>query len=199
MQENFLVRNSGVAGIRANDRRQVEVVATGLSYKGGVPLAIDCTIVSPLDAFGRPHSGAATRAGKALEDAIKLKKRVYKELVESTDLRLVVAAFETGGRASDEVRELLWSAAADKAQTEPARLRSATCRALHSRWCALLSTAAQNALAATLVEDGTALLDSVGGKPPALAVLLGDLDDCDWDSAEEEPLAERVVAVAATA
>ena len=131
----------------------------GLPFEGGVPLAIDCTLVSPLDIAGRPHPGTTRLAGKALDEAEKTKKRTYKELVDSPDLRLVVAAVEVGGRLHKSARQLLWSAAAFRARSEPPRLRAATCRAFHARWVILLSVVTQGSLAATLVEEGVSLLD----------------------------------------
>ena len=181
VQERFMLRDSGIAGIRLSDKRQIEVVATGLSFLGGVPLAIDCTLVSPLDAKGRPHPGVVACVGEAADEAAKVNRRTYKELVNSRDLRLVVAASETGGRLHEEGEKLLWSAAAHRAQSEPVRLRKAACRAFYARWCTLLSVAVQSALAATLVEEGVGLLDGVGGgAPPLAAVVCGEVGDFDF-------------------
>ena len=136
-----MLRDSGVQGVSLRDRRHIEVVATGLSFAQGVPLAIDATLVSPLDARGRPHAGTQ-RAGAALSAAVKDKKRTYPELVGSNDLRLLVAAAETGGRIHDGAQALLWSAAADRVRNEPPQMRKAACRALRARWSTLLSVAA---------------------------------------------------------
>ena len=118
----------------------------------------------------------------AADEAAKVKRRTYKELVNSRDLRLVVAASETGGRLHEEGEKLLWSAAAHRARSEPVRLRKAACRAFYARWCTLLSIAVQSALAATLVEEGVGLLDGVGGDAPPLAAVVcgevGDFDSC---------------------
>ena len=42
----------------AADRREIELVATGLRWHQGVPLACDATLVSPLHADGTPWAGA---------------------------------------------------------------------------------------------------------------------------------------------
>ena len=71
-----------------------------------------------------------------------------------------MAAVETGGRLHDSARELLRVAAGDRAVGEPRYVRGAVRRAYLTRWTTLLSVATQDALAATLVEDGAALLDT---------------------------------------
>ena len=48
-------------------------------------------------------------------------------------------------------------------------LRAVVCRAFHSRWTTLLSVATQDSLAASLVEEGVALLDGVGVASHALS------------------------------
>ena len=50
---NVLLRDFNVIAQRHDDRR-LEVIANGLSLWGGVQLAVDTTLVSALDAFGRP-------------------------------------------------------------------------------------------------------------------------------------------------
>ena len=109
------------------DGRRIEVVATGLSYARGVPLAVDSTLISPLSTAGQPHRGAARAPGVFSERAANDKRRTYRELVDSNDLRLVVEAVETGGRLYEEARALLRSAAADRAAREPMCLRAAVC------------------------------------------------------------------------
>ena len=67
---------------------------------------------------------------------------------------------------NSEARDLLRSAAASRAQTDPAPLRRQAARAWEARWVTLLSVAAQGALAATLVQEGVALLDAPGAPEP---------------------------------
>ena len=174
VRENFLLRESGITGINDRDGRRIEVVATGLSFGQGVPLAIDCTLVSPLKSDGCPHHGAARSRGNSLAHAERLKHRTYPELVNSSILRLVVAAIETGGRMHRDIKALLFSAAYDRALSEPVILRSAAQHSLYSRWITMLSVATQDALASTLISEGLALLDCVPGAGPTAADLLLD-------------------------
>eukprot|EP00959_Pyramimonas_sp_CCMP1952_P473990 9502691-Pyramimonas_sp.AAC.1 len=93
----------------------IEIVATGLPVHQGIPLAVDVTMVSPLHADGSAWAWAATRAGVALERAVRNKHRTYGELVANPVLWLVVAATEVGGRCNHEVLQLLNQAATAKA------------------------------------------------------------------------------------
>ena len=104
VRENFMLRDAGIAGVAGNDQRAIEVVVTGLTYKQGVPLAIDCTLVSPIKCNGQPHPQTAHRPGASLAFAARRKHRTYKELSDSSVLRLVVAAVETGGRLHRDAR-----------------------------------------------------------------------------------------------
>ena len=122
-RELFCLREAGLPSVGANDHRHLEVVASGLAYQRGVPLAVDATVVSPLKATGEPRPGADKRAGLALRTAASTKRRDYKELVDSPVLRLVVAAAETGGRINAEAKALLAAAAAHRAQSEAENLR----------------------------------------------------------------------------
>ena len=65
VKERFMLRDAGIQGISNNDRRQIEVMASGLSYARGVPVAVDCALVSPLGCDRRSHSGADKKAGVA--------------------------------------------------------------------------------------------------------------------------------------
>ena len=154
------------------------MVASGLPLHSGVPLAVDATLVSPLQANGVPHPGAAARAGVALSRAVKKKRTDYPELINSPMLRLVVAAQETGGRLSSEARELVRDAAAARAREEPAPLRRAVFRALRARWFTMLSVAAQDVVAASITNEGVTLLEAADGPEP-LAVDLW-LDEPQW-------------------
>ena len=52
VREHFCMRDAGLPSVSANDQRHLEVVASGLAYQRGVPLAVDATVVSPLKACG---------------------------------------------------------------------------------------------------------------------------------------------------
>ena len=78
-------------------------------------------------------------------------------------MRLVTAAVETGGRMNDGARTLLREAAAIRARAEPAVLRGAVSRAMLARWTTMVSVAVQDALTATLVDEGTTILEASDG------------------------------------
>ena len=46
------LRDTAVANIDPSDGRHIEVVAIGLPLAHGIPLAVDCTVISPLHADG---------------------------------------------------------------------------------------------------------------------------------------------------
>ena len=69
MQENVRLRDMGVPGISCQDERKLEVVATGLPVAGGIPLAVDATMVGVLHANGTPWPCADTDPGVALDRA----------------------------------------------------------------------------------------------------------------------------------
>ena len=98
VRENVFLRDTGVIGISANDGRHIEVVVTGLPFGHGIPIAVDASIVSPLQhADGTPHVHADTRPGSSLARAEKHKADTYPELLRSSQLRLETVACETGG------------------------------------------------------------------------------------------------------
>ena len=57
MAENVMLRDMNLQGISARDRRQLEVVANGLPLWGGAQLAVDVTLVSPVNRDGAPNLG----------------------------------------------------------------------------------------------------------------------------------------------
>ena len=105
-------------------------------------------------------------AGVALRAAEQRKATTYWELVDSPVLCLATVAHETGGRANLTARKLLDSAASAKVRSLPTVLQPTAARAWRSRWTTLLSVAVQRALALTLVDTGTLLLDAVDGVGP---------------------------------
>ena len=160
-------------GIDPADGRKIEVVATGLPMARGLPVAVDATIVSPLHADGTAWKEAAAKPGISFGRARTSKQRTYPELFRSTTVHMVVAAAETGGRLSRESLEVLAAAAALRAKDEPRPLRRQAARAWRARWCAMLSVAIQDALAATLVSEGSRCLDApAGSAPPSTDVWL---------------------------
>ena len=186
VKENVYLRTAGIPGIGPTDGRCVEIVASGLPIDQGVPLAVDATLVSPLRGDGRPQPGAASRPGASLRRAEQAKRRAYPELVNSSLLRLTTVAVELGGRMNLAARRLLRAAAAARARAEPLPLRPAAARRWLGRWQAMLAVAAQRALAASITDDGSALLDGYDGAPPPSAELWafdGDPTDAGPDEA----------------
>ena len=78
---------------------------------------------------------------------------------------------EVGGRLSQSGGRLLKALAAARSGSEPKALRAACNRARRARWAAMASTAIQNALAATLVNDGLGSLDGADAPSPSLTEL----------------------------
>ncbi len=165
VRENVLLRDAGLP-VDPSDQRAIEIVVTGLPVEHGIPLAVDATMVSPLHTDGTPHVGAASRAGVALARGRRAKERTYPELLGSSRLRLLTAGVETGDRLSQEALQLLVTLSAHTASSEPQALRAAAARAWRARWVTMISTVCQDALAATLVDDGTLLLDAPGSPEP---------------------------------
>ena len=133
---------------------RLEVVADGLPLFGGVQLAIDTTLVSPLHSNGSEWRGAGDRDGVVLEAARRRKERTYPELVHRRHnrARLVVLAAEVGagGLMKRGASFELWpghepNLNPDCCATELNRLR-------RMRWWSLLSCAASRAFASSLLE-----------------------------------------------
>ena len=173
MQENVFLRDLGIPGIACDDTRRFEVVATGLPLAGGLPLAIDETMVGVLHGDGTAWQRADQVAGVSIVRAQRDKSTKYPELQDST-VRLTTLACEVGGRWSSECLETVEQLAAARAREAPGYLQTAARRALEARWWALLSCAQQGALAATLVDDAVRLLDGCDVPAPELAEILVD-------------------------
>ena len=114
------------------------------------------------------HPGVAIRRAERDKDV------TYPELVNSGQLRLLTLACEIGGRWSDTCRDTVRQLATVKAREAPRQLRSAAVRAWEQRWWALLSVAAQSALASTLVDDAPDLLGGWDGPEPEVVEMLQD-------------------------
>ena len=70
---------------------------------------------------------------------------------------------------SKQAVALVEAAAFFRARAEPPVLQQAAARAWRTRWLTMLSVSVQDALAATLVHEGTSLLEE-GVAPPPLGV-----------------------------
>ena len=84
--------------IANHDARRLKVVADGLPLFGGAQLAIDTTLVSSVQADGRPRPQCARVDGATLSEARQRKQRTYPELSKTQGrARLVVLAGEAVG------------------------------------------------------------------------------------------------------
>ena len=134
-----------------DDRRKLDVVCFGLPVFGGLPLALDATLVSPLSAEGVPHAGCASNADACFSGAEDAKRTTYAELAGSCSrCTLLCLAASTGGRWSSTCLKLVRDLARHRAESEPALLRRSVKLALQRRWWSVLSTARDEAVAASL-------------------------------------------------
>ena len=176
VRENVLLRDTALPGVDPTDGRKIEVAVTGLPIAHGLPVLLDATLISPLHADGTPWPKAADVPGSSFARALKHKRDQYPELADTPLLHQVVAATEIGGRLNKQALEFLDAAAFHRAQQDPRPLRRQAARAWRARWITLLAVAAQDAIAATLVNEGPKLLDAPHGEaPPAVEVWL-DMD-----------------------
>ena len=137
--------------LSAKIERRIEVIANGLPLWGGVQLAVDTTLVSPLTAAGAPRRARGCTTGAALRLARQAKERTYPELCRSARSRLTVLALEVGGRWSAEAAGFVRQLARCRARAAPATAGSAATSAYALRWSALISFAATRAFCASLL------------------------------------------------
>ena len=171
---NTLLTNLNLDHIHRQDDRRIEVIANGLPVWGGAQLAVDTTIVSPLTREGQPRRRAGQYAGTALMEARRRKERTYPELLHSRRCRLVVLGIETGGRWSEEAARFVTLLAHAKARQAPHLLQHSVAAALINRWTAMLTHAALQAFAASLLDPDCAHLTNVEGNDPAWSQLLAE-------------------------
>ena len=151
---------------------------------GGVQLAVDTTLVSPLTAAGMPRCDRGITAAAALRVAERAKARTYPELAHGNRCRLVVLGIEVGGRWSPQAAEFVRLLARSRARAAPVATRAAVTSALSLRWSALLAFAAARSFAASLLSLPLAATANVDGEAPLLSDLLAD-------SAEPPPISSR--------
>ena len=166
-----LLRDTNITTVRSSDRRQLDMVAYGLT-RSGAALCCDATLVSPLDRRGQPHSRAAEEDGVAPRVAKLRKRRTYPELASSWAGTLVVLACEVGGRWNQDTHRFVRRCAKVRAAAAPELLRSSAAAAWRQRWWGLLGMAVQDSLAATLARDGHLAL---GGYAADEEIPLGDV------------------------
>ena len=174
VQEKVMLRDMGIPGVQPADGRQLEIVATGLPLEQGVPMAVDVTMVSALHGDGTIWADADTVPGVSIRRGERKKATTYPELVSSPLVRLVTLACEAGGRWSLQCCSLVQGLAAARARSAPRVLQAATRRAFAARWWSMLSCCQQDSFAASLLEEGLALLDGCDGDDPCLFDVLVD-------------------------
>ena len=116
VRERVFLSAAAVPGVDPADGRHIYVVASGLPYGRGVPVAVDAPLVSPVHANSSALPQADVVTGVALRAAERRKAATYPELVDSPLLCLATAAHEIRGRANLTARKLLDSAATDPAK-----------------------------------------------------------------------------------
>ena len=172
--QQWLARTTA-PGVHADDRRRLDLVLYGATRRGEA-LCCDVTLVSPLRADGRPHTGAADRDGVALQTARRRKAARYPELDRPGPQRLVVLAAEVGGRWGDEVAGLVRDLVRMRALRAPVALRRPASAGWHRRWWGLLSCALQRAMASTLLGAWRAPAMPAAEGGPALAEVVALAD-----------------------
>ena len=128
------------------------------------------------DARRGAKATGGTFAGAALRDARRRKEQTYPELLRSRRCKLVVLGLEVEGRWSQEATSFIKLLAQHKARQAPPILQHSITTALIARWSALLTHAAQQAFAATLVETPQALANHTNteGNEPTFSQLLAE-------------------------
>ena len=172
VQPNQFLRNMNVPGIRPDDGRRLEVVVNGLPLYHGMQVGIDATIVSPVRADGRPVPGADIRSGVALRTAERRKRRRYRELLATQRRHLLVAAGEVGWRWNEESFHFLVQLAKAKARQAPQVLRKSLELAWIRRWTGMLTHAAMDAFAASLLQEQPSTEAGADGPEPPTGELL---------------------------
>ena len=103
---NLFVRDLDLP-IANHDARRLEVVADGLPLFGGAQLAIDTTLVSSVQADGRPRPQCARVDGAALSEARRRKQRTYPEL-SGTQGRARLVVWEAVGLTKPVLLSVSW-------------------------------------------------------------------------------------------
>ena len=140
----------------------------------GAQLAIDTTLVSPVTREGQPRRHAGTFRGAALHTARQSKERTYPELLNSRRCKLVVLAIEVGRLWSQEAANFIRFLAKSRARHVPAILQTSVEAALVARWSAMMSHAAMQTFAATLIDEDPSHHKNVEGNIPPLNQILAE-------------------------
>ena len=109
-------------------------MCAGKPVQGGIPLAFDVTLVSPLSTAGEARPRAAVVLGVAIEEVEADNERRCPELVHFTLCLLLVLAGEVGGRWSETTVRFTEALAKHRSKTAPGRLRKFTQLGWEHRW-----------------------------------------------------------------
>ena len=102
---NMLVRDMDLPVPNARDARRLEIVADGLPLFGGVQLALDTTLVSPLHCDGSPHRGAANNDGRPCSCSTQ----EGDDISRADWSQCSMSPGETGGRGGPKRLDRSWS------------------------------------------------------------------------------------------
>ena len=171
VRTNAMLKDMNV-GVPAADGRKLEILAQGLPCRFGKQLAVDVTLRHVLSADGDVKPRAAAVDGIVAAAARRDKEDTYPELAHGFRSSLVIVALETGGRWSSEAADFVEELAFARAREAPRLSRFATALAWQRRWVRILSTAAANAFARSLVAPaGDLAACTFDGGPPELCDL----------------------------
>ena len=127
-----MTRNFGLPGVSPGDQSRPDGGTFGLSVHGGLPLAWDTTLRSPVRRDGTVRPGALLRAGSTFQDSRRGTRRDYRALDRSDRVVLLTLAGEVGGAWSSEAHRLIRDMARAKAERAAPPLRRALRASTHS-------------------------------------------------------------------
>ena len=128
------------------------------------------------DAGRGAKTTGGTFAGAALRDGRRRKHETYPELFRSRRCNLVVLGLEVGGKWSQEAASFITLLAQHEARQAPPILQHSITTALIARWSSLLTHAAQQTFAASLVDTPQTLANHTNteGNEPTFSQLVAE-------------------------
>ena len=161
--------------------RQIEVGVYGLPLFQGVPILLDCTLVSPLSAKGVPHPKTCVTPGAAIKSAEKRKQRQYPEFSNHDNRACFLPlACEIGGRWSETSLTFVSNLSKFRASQEPPHMRKSSEYAWLCRWWNILSVTAHKSFASSISNiEPSLIFQASGGFSPSTYEVLAD---CKYES-----------------
>ena len=154
VRTNQLVRSLNVPNVSLNDGRRIEVIADALPFYGGMQVALDATLVSPLSRDAEPKYGSEDVDGAALAHARRQKEeRTYRDIASSGRCGFITSGLEVGGRWAPAFQTFVSRLAKAKARSAPKLLQTGARHWWKQRWQSMLAAAAQTAFAESLTAD----------------------------------------------